>query len=134
MVLGPGLDRGLRVAEVGDLHQPHVAVAGALGVVAVVRRHQEQLRAVAAGADDLLLDSADRPDGAVGAIGGIQQKIVGARGDGAQLFLVPSDNCDDSQGARNGDMRLVKVTNFTDAKSSLEAWAKDHDAKLPSCG
>jgi len=73
-------------------------------------------------------------DGTVGAIGGIQQKIVGARGDGAQLFLVPSDNCDDSQGARNGDMRLVKVTNFSDAKSSIEAWAKDHDAKLPSCG
>jgi PDZ domain-containing protein len=73
-------------------------------------------------------------DGTVGPIGGIQQKIVGAREDGAQLFLVPSDNCEDSQGAHNGDMRLVKVTTFDDARSSVEAWAKDHDASLPSCG
>jgi Lon-like protease len=73
-------------------------------------------------------------DGTVGAIGGIQQKIVGAREAGAQLFLVPSENCEDAQGARNEDMRLVKVTKFDDAKSSIQAWAEDHDAKLPSCG
>ena len=47
-------------------------------------------------------------DGTVGPIGGIQQKIVGAREAGAELFLVPADNCEDAQGARNGDMRLVR--------------------------
>jgi|1186.fasta_scaffold02356_3 PDZ domain-containing protein len=72
-------------------------------------------------------------DGTVGAIGGIQQKIVGAREAGAQLFLVPADNCDDAKGAHNGDMRLVKVDTFDTARSAIEAWAKDHDAKLPSC-
>ena len=72
-------------------------------------------------------------DGTVGAIGGIQQKIVGAREDGAELFLVPADNCEDTEGAHNGDMRLVRVDTFDTAKSALEAWAKDHDAKLPSC-
>jgi Lon-like protease len=72
-------------------------------------------------------------DGTVGAIGGIQQKIVGARQDGAQLFLVPAHNCEDVKGARNGDMRLVKVDTFDTAKSAIETWAKDHDAKLPSC-
>jgi PDZ domain-containing protein len=72
-------------------------------------------------------------DGTVGPIGGIQQKIVGAREDGAQLFLVPADNCDDAKGARNGDMRLVKVDTFDHARSAIETWAKDHDAKLPSC-
>jgi PDZ domain-containing protein len=72
-------------------------------------------------------------DGKVGAIGGIQQKIVGARDDGAQLFLVPADNCDDAAGAHNDDMRLTKVATFDDARSAIEAWAADHDAKLPSC-
>jgi Lon-like protease len=72
-------------------------------------------------------------DGTVGPIGGIQQKIVGAREDGAQLFLVPADNCDDAQGAHNGDMRLAKVATFDDALTAIEAWAKDRDAKLPSC-
>jgi PDZ domain-containing protein len=73
-------------------------------------------------------------DGTIGAIGGIQQKIAGAQEDGAELFLVPAKNCEDAEGAHNGDMRLVKVTNFDDAKSSIEAWAEDHDADLPSCG
>jgi PDZ domain-containing protein len=73
------------------------------------------------------------PDGKVGAIGGIQQKIAGARQDGAQLFLVPADNCEDADGARNGDMRLVKVDTFDTARSAIETWAKDHGAKLPSC-
>jgi PDZ domain-containing protein len=71
--------------------------------------------------------------GKVGPIGGIQQKIAGAREDGAQLFLVPADNCEDAEGARNGDMRLVKVTTFDSAKSAIETWAEDHDARLPSC-
>src|SRR3954447_17678370 len=66
VVLGPGFDRGSRVVEGRDLHQPHVAVVGPLGVLAVVRGHQEQLGAVLTGADDLLLDPADRSDGAVG--------------------------------------------------------------------
>ena len=34
--------------------------------------------------------------GQVGPIGGIQQKIAGAREAGAQLFLVPPDNCADA--------------------------------------
>ena len=32
-------------------------------------------------------------DGSVGPIGGIREKIVGATRDGAELFLVPPDNC-----------------------------------------
>jgi PDZ domain-containing protein len=73
------------------------------------------------------------PDGTVGPIGGIQQKIVGARKAGAQLFLVPADNCEDTEGAHNDDMRLVRVDTFDTARSAIEAWAADHDAKLPSC-
>lgn len=73
-------------------------------------------------------------DGSVGPIGGIQQKIVGARQAGAQLFLVPADNCDDARGADNQDMRLAKVATFDDARAAIEAWAADHGATLPSCG
>jgi PDZ domain-containing protein len=73
------------------------------------------------------------PEGVVGAIGGIQQKIAGAREDGAELFLVPAENCEDAEGARNGDMRLARADTFDTALKAVEAWAKDHDAKLPSC-
>jgi PDZ domain-containing protein len=71
--------------------------------------------------------------GKVGPIGGIQQKIVGARDAGAKLFMVPPDNCADAAGAPNGDMRLVKATTMHSAVQSIEAWAKDHDADLPTC-
>ncbi|MBB6629119.1 PDZ domain-containing protein [Nocardioides sp. KIGAM211] len=72
-------------------------------------------------------------DGKVGPIGGIQQKIAGARNAGAQLFMVPPDNCADAVGAANGDMRLVKATTMHDAVEAIKAWVKDHDATLPSC-
>lgn len=71
--------------------------------------------------------------GKVGPIGGIQQKIVGARDAGAQLFMVPPDNCKDALGAPRGDMRLVKAATMHDAVQAIETWVKNPDAALPSC-
>jgi Lon-like protease len=73
-------------------------------------------------------------DGKVESIGGIQQKIVGARDAGAELFLVPAANCGDVDGARNGDMRLVKAETMSSALESIETWVEDPEATLPSCG
>jgi len=72
--------------------------------------------------------------GNVGPIGGIQQKIVGARNAGAELFLVPPDNCDEAVGAANGDMRLVEAPSTHSAIDSIKKWVADPDAKLPTCG
>jgi PDZ domain-containing protein len=71
--------------------------------------------------------------GKVGPIGGIQQKIVGARDAGARLFLVPPDNCQDAVGAPAEDMRLVKAETMHDAVAAIKTWVADHDADLPSC-
>ncbi|WP_328529101.1 PDZ domain-containing protein [Nocardioides sp. NBC_00368] len=72
--------------------------------------------------------------GNVGPIGGIQQKIPGAASDGAELFLVPAGNCQDVEGAENGDMRLTRVENLDDAIKAIETWTEDPNAKLPTCG
>lgn len=71
--------------------------------------------------------------GTVGAIGGIQQKVAGAREAGADLFLVPAENCADALGADNGDMRLVRATTFVETLEAVETWVDDPDADLPSC-
>ncbi len=71
--------------------------------------------------------------GKVGPIGGIQQKVVAARQSGAELFLVPADNCADATGAPNEGMRLVKATTMHEARQSIAAWVKDPDATLPTC-
>ena len=72
-------------------------------------------------------------DGTVGPIGGIQQKIAGARDDGAELFLVPPDNCEEALGANNDEMRLVKATTMPIALKAIQEWVQDPDADLPSC-
>jgi PDZ domain-containing protein len=74
-----------------------------------------------------------RSDGKVGPIGGIQQKIVGAREAGAELFLVPAGNCVDARGADNEDMQLVKAKTMHSALQSIQKWVDDPHAHLPSC-
>lgn len=74
-----------------------------------------------------------QPDGTVGPIGGIDQKIAGARQDDAELFLVPAGNCDDAAESPSGDMELVRVATMSEAVDAVEAWAEDRDADLPSC-
>ncbi len=73
------------------------------------------------------------PTGKVGPIGGIQQKIAAARDAGAELFLVPPDNCSEALEAPNGDMTLVRADTMHDARTAIEAWVDDHDADLPTC-
>lgn len=73
------------------------------------------------------------PDGKVQPIGGIAQKVVGARDAGADLFLVPDANCEEALGAPNGDMRLVRVKTMPDALASIQKFVDDPDADLPSC-
>ena len=66
-------------------------------------------------------------------IGGVQQKIAGARDTGSELFLVPADNCDSIAGVDPGDMRLVRVATLTEALDAIDAWVEDPDADLPTC-
>ena len=73
------------------------------------------------------------PSGKVGPIGGIQQKIAAARDAGAELFLVPADNCDGIGGVDPGDMRLARATTMHRAVVTLSDWVADHDAELPTC-
>jgi PDZ domain-containing protein len=59
------------------------------------------------------------PDGEVGGIGGIQEKIAGADDAGAEVFLVPASNCDDLAGVRT-DLVLVEVATLRDAVDALQ--------------
>lgn len=70
--------------------------------------------------------------GQVGAIGGIQQKIAGARNDGATVFLVPAPNCAAALHAGVKGIQLVKISTLTDAISALQAVA-DGKGAVPSC-
>ncbi len=75
------------------------------------------------------------PAGKVGPIGGIQQKIVGARDVGAKVFLVPPANCASALAAHvtPDEIRLVRAATLHSAVRSLQRYADDQDAPLPEC-
>jgi PDZ domain-containing protein len=58
--------------------------------------------------------------GAVGAIGGIQLKMIAARNAGATVFLAPAGNCADVRGAIPGGLDVVKVSSLHDAVQDLQ--------------
>jgi Lon-like protease len=60
-------------------------------------------------------------NGAVSAIGGIQQKMAGARAAGATVFLTPAANCADTAGAVPAGLRLIKVATLRQAINDLAA-------------
>jgi len=71
------------------------------------------------------------PAGTVSAIGGIQQKMVGARDAGATVFLAPAGNCSDTTGAIPAGLRVVKVSTLSGAISALQALKAGRS--VPSC-
>ncbi|MDF9748821.1 S16 family serine protease [Arthrobacter sp. ES3-54] len=74
------------------------------------------------------------PDGAVGPIGGIAQKMQGARSAGATLFLAPAANCDDVLGHIPDRLQVVRVENLTEARKAVELAASGGDTSgLPVC-
>nr|WP_211877853.1 S16 family serine protease [Pseudarthrobacter albicanus] len=74
------------------------------------------------------------PDGAVGPIGGIAQKMLGARSGGATLFLAPAANCDDVLGHIPDGLQVVKVETLDGARKAVELAASGADTSgLPVC-
>jgi PDZ domain-containing protein len=77
-------------------------------------------------------------EGRVGPIGGIAEKIIGAKRDGVKIFLTPVQNCSDindqsqlTNSGGSGEMKIVPVATLTEAISVLNL---PDNAKYPSCG
>ncbi|MGN9846640.1 YlbL family protein [Nonomuraea sp. H19] len=73
-----------------------------------------------------------QPTGEVGAIGGIQQKMVGAKDSGANVFLTPADNCAEAMKAVPDGLRLVRADTLHDAVLALDA-LRTGKGNVPAC-
>jgi PDZ domain-containing protein len=62
-------------------------------------------------------------------IGGVAEKLVAARRQGATVFLIPADNCPDVRGRVPAGLRLVRVATLDDALRFL----RQPDAPVPGC-
>lgn len=72
--------------------------------------------------------------GQVGPIGGIRQKLVGARENGAEFFLAPGGNCEEVVGYEPSGLQVVRVDTLAEARDAVEAIADGDTVDLPSCG
>jgi len=59
--------------------------------------------------------------GTIGPIGGIRQKLYGARDAGATYFLAPKKNCDEVVGHVPDGLRVIPVSTLDDSLAALDA-------------
>lgn len=69
------------------------------------------------------------PDGRVGAIGGIEEKMIGASRKGATIFLAPRANCADIKHIPEG-LKVIPVSTLSEAIAALRA---PDDFRFPTC-
>ncbi|MGY1781312.1 YlbL family protein [Geodermatophilus sp. SYSU D01036] len=100
--------------DVADVGGPSAGLMLTLGILDLVGDTDLTEGAVVAGSGTI------DADGAVGAIGGIQLKMVAAEEIGAELFLVPADNCPDALGSPATGLTLARVATLDDALTALE--------------
>lgn len=72
--------------------------------------------------------------GNVGPIGGIAQKMVSAKKEGATVFLAPAENCPEVVGRVPDGLNVVKVSTLHEAREVLEKVASGADpASMTTC-
>ena len=72
--------------------------------------------------------------GTVGPIGGIRQKLYGARDAGATVFLAPADNCDEVVGHVPDGLEVFRTATLEESLDILGVVAEGGDtSKLPVC-
>jgi len=103
--------------EALDIGGPSAGMIFALGIVDRVTEGDLTDGMVIAGTGEI------DPEGNVGGIGGIQQKITGSAEAGAEVFLAPAVNCSDAVTVAPEDMTIVKVETLADAVTALESLA-----------
>jgi PDZ domain-containing protein len=116
----------------GEIGGPSAGLMFALGIVDKLTPGSLTGGAVVAGTGTI------DPQGRVGPIGGIQQKIAGAARSGARYFLAPRGNCADIPDPTSSRPRVVAVSTLDEALSALQsiraaAAAGRTPAHLPAC-
>jgi Lon-like protease len=99
--------------SVGDIGGPSAGMMFALGIIDKITNDDLTGGKFIAGTGEITAA------GQVQAIGGIQQKMVGARSAGATVFLAPAGNCSDVEGAVPSGLRIVKVSTLSQAVTYL---------------
>ncbi len=113
--------------SVGDIGGPSAGLMFALGIIDKLTKLDLTGGKFIAGTGEITAGGQVQP------IGGIQQKMLGARNAGATVFLTPASNCADAKGAVPAGMRLIKVSTLAQAVTYLEDLKSPRSSSVPSC-
>jgi len=113
--------------KIEDIGGPSAGTMFALGIIDKLTPADEANGVVIAGTGTIDVD------GTVGRIGGIRQKLAGARHDGATWFLAPAGNCDEVVGNVPARLHVVKVATLHEARTAMEAIGAGRGRSLPTC-
>ena len=119
------LDVTLQLDNVGG---PSAGMMFALGIIDTLTEGQLN------GGHDIAGTGTIDAEGTVGPIGGIRQKLYGARDAGADYFLAPASNCDEVVGHVPDGLQVIRTSTLEESLAALEVIAADGDvAALPTC-
>ncbi len=112
---------------IDDIGGPSAGTMFALGIIDRLTPEDEVAGQIIAGTGTMSVE------GDVGEIGGIEQKMVGARDSGAKWFLAPAANCKNVVGNIPKGLRVVKVETLSQAYMAVTKIGAGQGSSLPSC-
>jgi PDZ domain-containing protein len=99
--------------DLGDIGGPSAGLMFSLGIIDKLQPEDLTGGKIIAGTGTI------DDEGQVGPIGGIPQKLVGAKQAGAKFFLVPADNCAEAVRNPQPGLPLLKVGTLSEALATL---------------
>nr|WP_245325410.1 S16 family serine protease [Microbacterium amylolyticum] len=118
------IDVTIQLDNVGG---PSAGMMFALGIIDVLT--EEDLTGGHTIAGTGTIDAA----GTIGPIGGIRQKLYGARDAGAEVFLAPAANCSEVMGHIPPGLEVASVETLDDALTAVRAVAAGETEDLRTC-
>lgn len=114
--------------SVGEIGGPSAGMMFALGVMDHLS--EDGLT----GGHDIAGTGTIEPDGTVGGVSGVEQKMVSAQREGAEYFFVASESCSLTfDSAATGEIEVVRVDELDDAVQALKAIRAGDTDDLPRC-
>jgi PDZ domain-containing protein len=113
--------------QIDDVGGPSAGMMFALGIIDVLTP------GAMTGGQSIAGTGTIDSDGTVGAIGGIQEKMIGARSAGARWFLAPADDCAEVVGHVPDGLHVVRVSTLHQARQAVSAIASGSGDSLPTC-
>jgi len=108
--------------SVGEIGGPSAGMMFSLGIMD--RLSEEGLT----GGADIAGTGTIAPDGEVGGVSGVAQKMVSAQSQGAEYFLVPAESCSQTfESAATDEIEVVKVGTLDEAVDALETIRSGED-------